>query len=140
MTVMPAELLSAAVAVLAVIFIYVTVFNVGRARGATKINAPAITGHPMLEAAIRVQMNTVEQAVVFFPLLYLATAYFHTLAWLPAAFGLLWIVGRFLYMIGYMQDPGRRSTGFLVTLLATLGLLVLSIWGIVQAWIAVHAV
>jgi glutathione S-transferase len=140
MIAMPAELLSAAVAVLAVLFIYVTVFNVGRVRGQTKINAPAVTGHPKLEAAVRVQMNTVEQAIVFFPLLYLATAYFHVLAWLPAVFGLVWILGRFLYMQGYMADPGKRSTGFLVTLVATLGLLILSIWGIVQAWIAVHAV
>ena len=140
MTVMPAELLSAAVAVLAVLFIYVTVFNVGRVRGQTKINAPAVTGHPKLEAAVRVQMNTVEQAIVFFPLLYLATAYFHTLAWLPAVFGLIWIIGRFLYMTGYMADPSKRSTGFMITMVATIGLLVLSIWGIVQAWIAVHAV
>ena len=140
MIVMPAELLSAAVAVLAVIFIFYTGINVGFARGATKINAPATTGHPTLDRAYRVQMNTVEQAVLFFPLLWLATSYFHLLAWLPAVFGLVWIIGRFLYMQGYMAAPEKRSMGFLISLLASAGLLIMAIIGIVQAWIAVHAV
>jgi glutathione S-transferase len=140
MIVMPAELLSAAVAVLAVIFIFYTGLNVAFARGATKIDAPATTGHPTLDRAYRVQMNTVEQAVLFFPLLWLATSYFHLLAWLPAAFGLLWIIGRFLYMRGYMAAPEKRSMGFLTSLLASTGLLIMAVIGIVQAWIAVHAV
>jgi glutathione S-transferase len=136
---MPAELLSAAVAVLAVLFIVYTVFNVGRARGVSKIEAPATTGHPTLDRAYRVQLNTIEQAVVFFPLLWLATTYFHLLAWLPAVFGLIWVVGRFLYLHGYMEAPEKRSTGFIVTAVATLGLLVLAIIGIVQTWMAVTA-
>ncbi|HXC57269.1 MAG TPA: MAPEG family protein [Rhizomicrobium sp.] len=140
MIVFPAELLSAAVAVLAVIFIFYTGINVARVRGETKIAAPAVTGHPKLDCAYRVQLNTIEQAVLFFPLLWISTSYFHMLAWLPAVFGLIWIVGRFLYMQGYMAAPDKRSTGFLITSLATLGLLILSVIGIVQAWIAVHAV
>ncbi len=140
MIVTPAELLSAAVAVLAVILIFYTGLNVAFARGATKIEAPATTGHPTLDRAYRVQMNTVEQAVLFFPLLWLATAYFHMLAWLPAVFGLIWIIGRFIYLQGYMAAPQKRSMGFLITLVATLGLLIMAVVGIVQAWIAVHAV
>jgi glutathione S-transferase len=140
MTVMPAELLSAAVAVLAVIFIIYTVLNVGRARGATKIDAPATTGHPTLDRAYRVQINTVEQAVVFFPLLWLATTYFHLLAWLPAVFGLIWVIGRFLYLQGYMAAPEKRSMGFMITAIGTIGLLIMAIVGIVMTWMAVHAV
>jgi glutathione S-transferase len=86
-----------------------------------------------------VQLNTVEQAIMFFPLLWLATRYFHALAWLPAAFGLVWVLGRLLYSLGYMAAPEKRSTGFLISLAATLGLLVLSIVGIVQTWAAVTA-
>jgi hypothetical protein len=52
----------------------------------------------------------------------------------------VWLVGRIIYMQGYMTAPEKRSTGFLITLVATAGLLVLSIIGVVQAWIAVHAV
>ena len=137
---MPADILSAAVAVLAVLFIFYTGINVARMRGKHKIDAPAVTGNPEFEAAYRVQMNTIEQAVLFFPLLYVSTAYFNTLAWLPAAFGLVWVIGRFVYMQGYMAAPNKRGTGFLITSIATLGLLILSIWGLVQSWIAVHAV
>ncbi len=78
---MPAELLSAIAAVLflrIVLMIFYTGFNVGRARSATKIAAPATSGHPTLDRAYRVQMNTVEQAVVFFPLLWIATIYFQS--------------------------------------------------------------
>ena len=136
---MPAELLSAAAAVLAVLMIFYTGINVGRARSATKIAAPATTGHPTLDRAYRVQMNTVEQAVVFFPLLALATSYFHLLAWLPAVFGLIWVVGRFLYLQGYMAGPEKRSMGFGITMLGTFGLLIMAVIGIVMSWMAVHA-
>ncbi len=135
----PAELLSAAVAVLAVLFIGYTFVNVGKARGSTKIDAPAVTGHPTLERAYRVQLNTVEQAIMFFPLLFMATRYFHSLGWLPAAFGLVWVVGRFVYSQGYMSAPAKRSAGFLISFAGTVGLLVLSIIGIIHTWIVVTA-
>jgi len=135
----PAELMSAAVAVLAVLFISYTWVNVGKVRGTTKIDAPAVTGHPTLERAYRVQLNTVEQAITFFPLLFMATRYFHSLGWLPAAFGLVWIVGRFAYLQGYMSAPAKRSAGFLISLVGSVGLLVLSIIGIIQTWVVLTA-
>jgi len=137
---MPADILSAAVAVLAVLFIFYTGINVARMRGKHKVDAPAVTGPLEFESAVRVQMNTLEQSVLFFPLLYVSTAYFNTLAWLPAAFGLVWVIGRFVYLQGYMAAPNKRSTGFMITSLATLGLLILAVWGLVQSWMAVHAV
>jgi hypothetical protein len=36
-----------------------------------------------------------------------------------ALLGLIWIVGRYLYMQGYMKDPKNRSTGFLIQMAAT---------------------
>jgi hypothetical protein len=39
----------------------------------------------------------------------------------------------------YMADPAKRGTGTTIGAVATLGLLVLSIIGIVQAWGAVTA-
>jgi glutathione S-transferase len=135
----PVELMSSAVAILAVFFIAYTFVNVGVARGQTKIDAPAVTGHPTLERAYRVQLNTVEQAIMFFPLLLMATRYFHSLGWLPAAFGLVWVIGRFVYLQGYMSAPAKRSAGFMISLAATVGLLVLSIIGIVQTWLVLTA-
>ena len=139
MEVTQAELLSAAVTILSILFVFYTGWVVARMRGAHKIDAPAVTGNPEFERAYRVQVNTLEQFVMFLPLLWLATTYFHVLPWLPAVFGLVWIVGRILYMQGYLAAPEKRSTGFLITLIATVGLLVLSIWGIVDAWMAIGA-
>jgi|SRR5579871_1739987 len=139
MHVVPASLLSAAVTILAILFVFYTGINVAQMRGKHKIEAPAVTGNPEFERAYRVQVNTLEQFVMFLPLLWLATMYFQSLAWLPALFGLVWIVGRFMYLQGYMVAAEKRSTGFLVTSLATAGLLVLSLIGLVQAWMALGA-
>ena len=135
-----ATLLSAIVTVLSILFVFYTGINVARMRGKHKIDAPAVTGNAEFERAYRVQVNTLEQFVMFLPLLWLATSYFKMLPWLPAALGLVWIVGRFMYMQGYMVAPEKRSMGFLVTSVATLGLLIVTIIGIVQAWMAINAV
>jgi len=139
MTAVPTTLLSAAVTVLSVLLVFYTGWNVGVMRGRHKIAAPATTGNPEFERAYRVQMNTLEQFVLFLPLFWLATIYFHMLPWLPAVFGLVWIVGRGLYMQGYMVAPEKRGRGFLIAGVANVGLLLMSFIGIVQAWIAVHA-
>jgi glutathione S-transferase len=139
MHIAPATLLSAAVTIISILFVFYTGINVAQMRGRHKIAAPAVTGNPEFERAYRVQVNTLEQFVMFLPLLWLATAYFQPLAWLPAVFGLVWVIGRFVYLQGYMAAPEKRSTGFLITIVATTGLLVLSIIGIVQAWMAVNA-
>jgi glutathione S-transferase len=135
----PAAILSAVVTILAILFYFYTGIVVGQMRGKHKIAAPAVTGNTEFECAYRVQMNTLEQLVIFLPLLWLATSYFTKLGWLAPALGLVWIVGRFLYMNGYMAAPDKRSTGFLVALIANLGLLILSLIGIVQAWMAATA-
>jgi glutathione S-transferase len=141
----PVTLLTAAVTILAVLFCFWTGLNVGRMRGKHSIQAPAMTGNPEFERAVRVQMNTLEWIVIFLPLLWLATIYFSPsmatayLGWLPPILGVLWIVGRVLYMTGYMVAPEKRSTGFLIAGIAILGLLICSIIGVVMTWSAVAA-
>lgn len=135
----PATLLSAVVTVLSILFVFYTGLNVAQMRAKHKIVAPAVTGNPEFERAYRVQVNTLEQFVMFLPLLWLATTYFRSAGWLPALMGLLWVTGRLVYMAGYMSAAEKRGTGFLITSLATVGLLILSIVGMVQAWMAVSA-
>jgi uncharacterized MAPEG superfamily protein len=135
----PATILSAAVTILAVLMLFYTSVPVGRARGKHGIKAPAMAGHEDLERAVRVHMNTLEQFAIFLPLLWVATSYFALVGWLPAALGIIWIVGRFIYMQAYLKDPGTRSLGFSITLLASLGLLILSVIGVVMAWSAATA-
>lgn len=139
MHVVPATLLSAAVTVLAVLFVFYTGLVVAQMRGKHKIDAPAVTGNPEFERAYRVQVNTVEQFVILLPLLWLATSFFMVLPWLPAAAGVVWVIGRILYMQGYIAEASKRSTGFLISIVATAALLIMSIWGIAEAWMAVTA-
>jgi glutathione S-transferase len=113
---------------------------VGRMRGKHGVHAPAVSGAPEFERAFRVQMNTLEQSVLFLPLLWLATVYPVVSGYLAPGLGLVWIIGRLLYASGYMADPAKRSSGFLVSGLALLGLLVLSIVGIVHAWLVTRPI
>jgi glutathione S-transferase len=139
MQAVPTTILSAIITVLAVLMLFYTSVPVGRARGKHGIKAPAMTGHEDLERAVRVHMNTLEQFAIFIPLLWVATMYFTLIGWLVPALGLVWVVGRFIYMQAYLADPAKRSTGFSITILASAGLLVLSVIGVVMALMAVTA-
>ena len=93
----------------------------GQARGRTGVAAPATAGHPEYERYFRVQMNTVEQLILFLPGL-VGFAWFVSEPW-AAGLGLVFILGRALYARGYIQDPAKRGPGFLLTLLANTVLL-----------------
>lgn len=102
----------------------------GRARVRYKIKAPAVTGHEMFERAYRVQMNTLEQLVVFLPALFLAGSY-----WPPAvvaAVGAVFLVGRLLYRMQYVKDPASRAPGFILTLLPNVVLLLAALVGVLR--------
>ena len=130
----PAILLTAIATVLAILISVWTIILVARTRHRVKIDAPAMTGSPELERALRVQGNTLEQFAIFVPALWLAALYFQ--GWIPAALGLVWCVGRIVYGIGY-GDRKQRFPGFALTIFPTLILTLLAIIGIVQAWMVV---
>jgi glutathione S-transferase len=52
---------------------------------------------------------------------------------LPAALGIVWIVGRFLYMQGYMAAAEKRSMGFAVQGVAVIVLFVGSLIGVIMS-------
>ncbi|MBI3676506.1 MAG: MAPEG family protein [Proteobacteria bacterium] len=139
MTAVPATLWTSMVTILAILVYFMTSGTVARMRAKHGIKAPAMTGHAEFERAVRVQMNTLEAMPIFLVLLWVATNYSPWMAWLPAAFGVIWTIGRVLYMQGYMVDPEKRGTGFTISMIANLGLLILSVWGIVNAWMALSA-
>jgi len=134
--ILPADLLSAVVTLLAIALYYFMGLKVGQMRAKHGIKAPATTGHPQFDCAFRVQMNTLEHLPVFLPLLWLATIYFGWAPWAAPLLGVVWIVGRAMYMDGYMKDPEKRGPGFGVSALAELLLLLLALIGIVMNWIA----
>ncbi|MEE4145286.1 MAG: MAPEG family protein [Halieaceae bacterium] len=104
---------------------------VGAARGKSGIKAPAVTGDADFERAYRVQMNTLEQLVLTLPALWLSGLYFSPMV--AALLGLAFFLGRVLYRAGYVKDPQKRGAGFGIGLLASIGLLLTALWGVVTA-------
>jgi glutathione S-transferase len=109
-----------AVAMAAVIQYLVFGSLVGRARGRYGVAAPAVSGHEAFERVYRVQMNTLELLVVFFPALYAAARYWP--AWAVAAAGGVYLVGRVLYWRAYVAAPATRGLGFLLSILPVFSL------------------
>lgn len=101
---------------------------VGKCRSETGISAPKITGDEKFERVFRVQQNTLEQLVVFFPALWLYGYYLHAES--GALLGLAFLVGRVFYARGYAKDPDRRAPGFVIGVLATLALLLGALVGV----------
>lgn len=108
---------TALVTLAAVALYFVMLIRVSQARARTGIKAPATSGHPDFERAYRIQTNTLESMPLFLPTLWLAAVYVDDR--FAAALGLVWIVGRFLYMRAYTIDAAKRGPGFVVQSLAT---------------------
>jgi glutathione S-transferase len=89
---------------------------VGRARSKTGIKAPAMTGHPDFERAVRVQANLIEQSMMFLPALWLCSGFYD--ARFAGVLGLVWIFGRVLFSVGYYQAASKRGLGFMVAVSA----------------------
>ena len=95
--------------------------QVGRARAKCGIQAPAMTGDPVLERTIRAHYNTLEWLPLFLVPMWLFSLYWSDLV--AAVLGLIWIVGRVVYQLGYVADPAKREVGFLIQALAVAVLL-----------------
>lgn len=111
----------AIVSLLALLTYFWMGLQVGRARAKTGIAAPAMTGDPLLERSIRAHHNTLEWLPLFLVPLWLFALYWSDLV--AAGFGVVWIVGRVLYQLGYVKDPAKRELGFLIQALAVAVLL-----------------
>jgi glutathione S-transferase len=101
---------TAIVTVLAVLLYFFTSVLVARARVKYDVRAPATTGHPDFERLFRVQMNTLEWMPIFLPSLWLFAINVGDKG--AAAVGVLWLVGRILYVMDYAEAAEKRSRGF----------------------------
>ncbi len=112
---------------LALLEYFVFGFLVGRARGTYNVPAPAISGNPIFERYFRAHQNTLEQLVIFVPCMLIFS---HVVsARVAAGLGVVFIVGRALYMHGYVAEAGKRGPGFLISALAQVTLLLGSVIG-----------
>ena len=96
------------------------------ARGRYGIRAPAVTGNEHFERYFRVQMNTLEQLVLFIPAIWLFAQFVDPL-W-AAAMGGVYLVGRSLYFLSYVKNPASRTAGFALSTLPTLLMLAGVLW------------
>lgn len=119
------------VMMLAVIELFAFGMAVGMARGRYKIPAPAVSGNPDFERYYRVQMNTLEQMMVFLPSLW-TFATFVSASW-AAGLGLVFVIGRLVYFFGYTRAANKRGIGFLISGLPTMALMIGGLIGAAMA-------
>jgi uncharacterized membrane protein YecN with MAPEG domain len=102
--------------------------QVGAVRGKQGLKAPAMTGAPEFDRMFRVHYNTMEQLVMFLPLMWLFAHYVNAL-W-AAGFGVVFFVGRFIYKVEYLKDPASRAPGFAMTFLPSA---IMAVWLLIVA-------
>ena len=125
---------TALVTVAALVLTFVLSLRAGNMRRKHGVKAPASTGHPEFEAANRIHQNTIEQLVLFLPVLWLALYVLGDA--ITGLIGAVWIIGRIVYANAYARDPATRGPGMGITMLPTAVLLLASLWGIFRGFIA----
>ena len=127
--------LVAIVTLLALLVYFYMSLRVGQARSKFNVPAPATSGNPDFERAFRIHMNTLEWLPLF-----LVSLWLFAIAWgsdlIASGIGLVWIIGRILYLTGYSRAAEARGPGFGIQALATavllFGALGKIIWMVIQ--------
>src|SRR5215475_14449552 len=122
---------TAIVTLLAVAFYFFLATRVAVAHGKFGVKLPATTGNLDFERVFRAHENTLEWMPTFLVPLWLCAFYLSDIA--AAALGLLWIVGRIVYFVGYSRAVEKRLPGFFIQATACLLLFVGAAAGIVTA-------
>lgn len=108
---------SIAMLLLIMAFQFILAARVGSARGKYNVKAPACEGPDEFNRVYRVHQNTLEQIVQFLPLFVVFTIVAGDIY--GAITGLIWLVGRFIYMRAYEAGPEKRGLGMIITVLAS---------------------
>jgi len=111
---------SALATLIALAVYFWTTVLVSRARTRYGVHAPACTGNEEFERRFRVQMNTLEQLVLMLPTLWLCAVWVGELY--AGLGGLVWSIGRIIYVVTYLKDPRSREIGFTLTITPTLAM------------------
>ena len=123
-------LYTALVTLLAIAFYFFLATQVARARVRFGVKHPATTGHPDFERIFRVHINTLEWLPTFLVPLWFCALYLSDAG--AAALGLVWVVGRVVYFLGYRQAVEKRLPGFFIQVAACLVLFVGAVVGVVM--------
>lgn len=103
---------TALVTLAAVALYFFLATRVAVARGKFGVELPATTGNPDFERVFRVHMNTLEWMPTFLVPLWLCALYLSDVT--AAVLGLVWIVGRGVYFVGYAKSVEGRLPGFFI--------------------------
>ena len=111
-----------------------TAINVGKARAKYEVKAPATSGHEMFDRAYRIQMNTLESAMLLLPSMWIYAGLISDLG--AGVSGAIWITGRIWYALAYQQNPAKRGPGFGISFLAIAGIWTGGLWSAIKLLIA----
>lgn len=103
-------------------FMFFLTARAGALRGKHDIVPPKMVGNEDFEIAYRIQANSVEQLVIFMPIMWVGAISLGDI-WGGAA-GLVWIIGRLVYAKAMNSDPSKRGTGMIITTLPMAVLLI----------------
>ena len=131
MTTLP---LTSLATLLAVALMFWTAINVGKARAKYEVKAPATSGHEMFDRAYRIQMNTLESAMLLLPSMWIYAGLVGDLG--AGVSGAIWIADRLWYAIAYQQDPAKRGPGVGMSFLAIAGMWAGGLWTAIKLLIA----
>ena len=121
---------TALVTLLAIAFYFFLATQVARARKKFGIKHPATTGNPDFERVFRAHVNTLEWLPIFLVPLWLFAVYLSDVY--AAAIGIVWILARAIYFVGYSTAVEKRVPGFLIQVLACAVLFIGTVIGVVR--------
>jgi glutathione S-transferase len=106
---MQTHIAPAIVTILAILLYFVMGLRVGQGRSKYDVPAPATSGNADFERLFRVHANTLEWLPIFLPALWLFAIYWNDLV--AAGLGVVWIIGRYLYMTGTRKPRHPAARG-----------------------------
>lgn len=116
-----------------VVLLFGAAANVGRVRFKHRIEPPVTAGPPEFERAFRVQMNTVENALLFLPAFWVFTVFVSEI-W-ASTLGIFWLASRVWYCVAYQKLASRRGAPFALSMLAIVVLVLGGLWGVLRTFI-----
>jgi glutathione S-transferase len=125
--------LTSLITLLICLLMLVTGVSVGRVRVRYGIKAPAVVGHEMFERAYRIQMNTLENAALVLPALWVNAGFISDRG--AAALGTVWLMSRIWYAFAYQNDPAKRGPAFGLSMTAFAIIWLVAMWGIARVLI-----